>query len=209
MTRTERPGMSIVVGVTGGIGVGKSLFCELLRSEGGTIIDADRFGWEILKNDRNVKTELLGCFGEGIIGDDGEIDRKKLALLVFSDKGKLNKLNAIVHPRLLSGVSEEVARLRKEGCAVIIVDAALISEWKTEKDFDIIVLVTAPRKDRIGRLLEKGMKEKEISDRIDSQTGDDERKETADLIVENDGSIEDLGKKANEVWRKIVLLGKG
>ena len=209
MKRTERPGMSVVVGVTGGIGVGKSLFCEMLRAEGGRIIDADKIGWEILRHDGNVKKQLLKCFGKGIIGNSREIDRKRLALLVFSDKGKLENLNAIVHPRLLSRVSEEVGKLREEGCAVIIVDAALISEWKTERDFDMIILVTATRKDRVRRLLGKGMEEEEITNRIDLQAGDEERRKAADLFVENDGSVEELGKKAKAAWTKILLLEKG
>lgn len=187
----------ILIGLTGNIASGKSSIGKLLKENGIAVIEADRIGWKILERER-IKKEIQDAFEE--INKEGKIDRKKLGNVVFSDRRKLEKLNAIVHPPLLQKLREEIEK-RKDN--IIVVNAALIFEWGIEKWFDKIILVTAEKENRIDRLLKNNLSRKEANQRINSQMNEREKVKKSDIIIENNGTLKELKGKTLNVIQKI------
>lgn len=194
-----------VVGLTGGIGSGKSTFAALLAERGAQIVDADQLGRDALRPGRPAWHSVVDQFGDEILAAGTmEIDRKRLADVVFGDRGKLAALNAIVHPVILSGVADALDHLRTTD-AIVVLDAALIVELGLTDAVDLTIVVVARRDERRSRLVrDRGMSVADISARMDVQADDDALIGKADIVVHNDGSLEDLAAEAARVWDMLV-----
>jgi dephospho-CoA kinase len=195
----------LVVGLTGGIGSGKSTFAALLAERGAQIVDADLLGRDALKPGEPAWREVVDTFGDEILAPYSmQIDRQRVAEIVFGDKGKLAALNAIVHPVILRGIADELERLHNTD-AIVILDAALIVEMGLTKSVDVVIVVTAPPDARRHRLVEsRGMSPADITARIGAQLREEDLIEAADIVVRNEGSTEELAEEAEEVWKQLV-----
>lgn len=191
----------LAVGLTGGIGAGKSTFAALLAERGAQVIDADQFGRDALAPGRPAWHSVVSTFGDEIlVPGEMAVDRKRLAEVVFRDSGKLAALNAIVHPVILQRIADELERLSRTD-AVVVVDAALITELGLHDALDVVVVVTTSRQGRVERLVRaRGMSLDDITARMAAQAGPDELERRADVVVRNDGSIDDLSAEADRVW---------
>ena len=191
----------VVVGLTGGIGAGKSTFAALLAERGAQVIDADQLGRDALKPGQPAWHSVVAQFGdEVLVPSTMEVDRKRLAEIVFNDREKLAALNAIVHPVILKGIADSLERLHATD-AVVVLDAALIVEMGLVDALDVTIVVTANRTQRESRLQRsRGMSPGDIAARISSQATEEERLERADVVVRNSGTLDDLSTEADRVW---------
>ncbi len=195
----------LVVGLTGGIGSGKSTVAALLAERGAQVIDADSLGRDALRPDQPAWHSVVGQFGDEVLSAGSmEIDRKRLAGIVFGDARKLAALNAIVHPVIFKGIADSLERLA-ESDAIVVLDAALILEVGLQESVDVLVAVVADdelRRQRLAR--DRGMTISDIRARMASQISTDELISRADLVVRNDGSLEHLAEAADRIWPELV-----
>jgi dephospho-CoA kinase len=194
----------LVVGLTGGIGSGKSTFAALLAERGAQIIDADAHGRDALRPDGPAWHSVVGQFGDEVLQHDSmEIDRKHLAAVVFNDPNKLAALNAIVHPLIFQKIADDLERLSGTD-EIVVLDAALIFEVGLDDSLDTLVAVTADLDLRKQRLrTQRRMDRADIEARMASQMNPEEIHERADVLVVNDGTLEDLGMEADRVWAEL------
>lgn len=191
----------IVIGLTGGIGSGKTTVGAMLKEFGAAFIDADKVGHRLLREDHDLKWAIVAAFGEGILDADEAIDRRKLAQIVFCDTGALKTLNAITHPAISQAVSEEVAEFRSQGFKVAVVEAALLIEAGWIKQTDVIWLTVAPPEVVFDRLVNKmGYTEAEARARIACQTSNEVRRRYAAAVIDTDLPIDDLRHRVRELW---------
>jgi dephospho-CoA kinase len=197
----------LVVGLTGGIGSGKSTFAALLAEQGARVIDADLLGREALEPGRPAWHSVVDQFGDEVLAPHSmRIDRKRLAEIVFADRVKLAALNAIVHPVIVTGIADALDELRATD-EIVILDAALIVELGLQEGLDALLVVVADeslRKKRLER--ERGMSEADISARMRMQTGSEEQEAKADFVVRNNGNIQELTREAERVWLELSAL---
>ena len=194
----------LVVGLTGGIGSGKSTFAVLLAERGAQVIDADEIARAALRPGRPAWSSVVGQFGDEILAAGGmEIDRKRLAAIVFADPVKLAALNAIVHPPIFKGVADDLERLRHTR-EIVVLDAALILETGLDRAVDVLVVVDSPDKQRADRVKrERGMTFDEFRARQGAQMKRDALIARADIVVRNDGTLDDLAIEADRVWAEL------
>jgi dephospho-CoA kinase len=197
----------LTVGLTGGIGSGKSTVAKMLAELGAPSFDADKVGHEIYRPDGPAYHDVIAAFGSGIVAPDGTIDRKKLGPIVFSDPAQLKRLEAIVHPRMFQRMGEMVAEMRADGVkAPIVIEAAILIEAHWQPLFDEIWLVVAPREKVVERVeLERGLKPEQTEARIKAQLSDDERRKYASRVIDNSGTIEELRVKVRGLWQELSI----
>ncbi len=198
-----------IVGLTGGIASGKSTVSELLRQKGAGVIDADRLGHEVILTGTEGYRRLLEAFGEGILGEDGEISRPALAAVVFGDPDKVALLNSITHPLIGQEIFRRMERYRAEKGegAVVVLDAALLIESGPRDLLDLLVVVAADPAVQVERLeRDRSMPEDEARRRIDSQMSLEEKLALADRVIVNEGTLEDLADEVDALWEEISLL---
>jgi dephospho-CoA kinase len=195
----------LLVGLTGGIGAGKSTFAALLAERGARIVDADALGRDALAPGKPAWHGVVSQFGDEILVPGSmEVDRARLAEVVFNDKGKLAALNAIVHPVILAGVADRLEELRDTD-EIVVLDAALIVDMGLAKDLDVLIVVVAEEDERYARLLRgRGMTRAQAAARMASQTSEAALLEGADFVVRNDGSLDELAAEADRVWAELV-----
>jgi dephospho-CoA kinase len=171
------------VGITGGIGSGKTTVCKLFELLGIAVYYSDQEAKQILENDSNVRAELLGVFGAEILNESNKLDRKKIAAIVFSDTTKLAKLNAIVHPAVAKHFEEWC---KKQSSAYILKEAAILFESGAHKQVDKTIVVTAPKDLKIKRVMARdGATEAEILKRMANQLPDEETIKLANFKIFN------------------------
>ena len=194
----------LVVGLTGGIGSGKSTFAALLAERGAQIIDADLLGRDALRPGEPAWHSVVDTFGDEVLVEGTmNIDRKRLAGIVFNNKDKLAALNAIVHPIIMRGIADRLENLQGTD-EVVVLDAALIVELGLAESVDLIVVVTATVDNRRRRLAElRGMAHDDIMARIGAQASEEELVAKADVVVRNNGNVADLGLEADRVWAQL------
>lgn len=200
----------MIVGLTGGIATGKSLVSNELKRLGAHIIDADLIAREIVEPGKPAYKELIEAFGEGILREDKTLDRKALGRMVFSDREKLKKINSITHPKILKRIEEEISRINSGGKdAVIVVDAAVLIESGAHKSVDKVIVVYAGEDRQIERIKKRdSLSETEARCRINSQIPLKEKLRYADYVIYNDGTVEDVIKKAQELYRSLKAVKK-
>lgn len=195
----------VTVGITGGIGSGKSTVCEIWRQQGAYVLNADVLAKEIMATDPQVKKELIATFGERTFFEDGTLNRDYLAEEAFG-RSRVAQLNNIVHPRMPQAASKKMQEARKEGREVFVYEAALLLENLEPGVLDYIVLVLADRERRIERVHQRDdLSVPEIEQRMEKQRNFEEVSEQADFIIRNNGSLEELKKKANDVYQNFLL----
>jgi dephospho-CoA kinase len=192
-----------VVGLTGGIGSGKSTFALLLAERGAHIIDADELGRKALKPGRPAWHSVVDQFGDEIlVPGTMDVDRKRLASIVFSDPNKLAALNAIVHPVILRGIADHLELLRNTD-EVVVIDAALLVDMGVKDLVDALIVVKASPDARRKRLITRGMTAADIDARMAAQVSEEKLMERADIVVTNDRSLEHLSGEADRAWQEI------
>ncbi len=196
----------LTIGLTGGIGSGKSTVSKMLAELGAPVIDADKVGHAIYAPDGPAYPEMVEAFGKEILAEDGTIDRKKLGPIVFADPNALKRLNSIVHPKMFQRMGEMVRELRERGeRKPVVIEAAILIEANWQPLFEEIWLVSASRERVIARIeRDRGMKPEQTEARIKAQLSDEERRKHATLVIENNGTIEDLRAQVSKLWAGAV-----
>jgi dephospho-CoA kinase len=194
-----------ITGVTGGIGSGKTVFSRHLAGRTAHVVDADRIAARLTDSDRAVRKKLAEAFGERIFKASGRLDRGLVASIVFDSPAALRALNRIVWPALVRAIRGEIRRLRKEEPdSPVVLDMAVLFETGCDRLCDTVLTVRAPLNARIRRLREsRGWQGSQIRQRIAAQMSDADRTERSDFIVNNSGSIPDLGLKARHFRRNL------
>ncbi|MER0445014.1 dephospho-CoA kinase [Streptomyces sp. Edi4] len=191
------------VGLTGGIGAGKSEVSRLLVSYGAVLIDADRIAREVVEPATAGLAAVVEAFGPAILTEDGALDRPRLGAIVFSDPQKLAALNAIVHP--LVGARSATLEAEAGPDAVVVHDVPLLTENGLAPLYDLVVVVDAAPETQLERLVRlRGMTADEARARMAAQADRDQRLAIADLVIDNNGVLEALEPQVREVWAELV-----
>jgi dephospho-CoA kinase len=190
------------VALTGGIGSGKSTVADFLDELGAYVIDSDQLARDVVERGTPGYEAVLAAFGDGIL-TDGEIDRAKLAEIVFKDAAARATLESIIHPLVRDAAEKMVKSLPAD--AVVINQIPLLVETDGAKRFDFVITVSADEDIRRRRLIERGMKEYEITKRLAAQVNDAAREAIANSIIRNNGSIHELRQVVEELWRLELL----
>jgi len=195
----------LVVGVTGGIGAGKSTVSEMMAALGARVVDADAIAREVLRDDAGLQRELVRAFGEDILAPDGSLRRRELGRRAFHDRRSRQRLNGVLHPPILARTRELLEQIRRSGYeGVVVLDAALLVECQALPMVDRLVVVTAPEKLRSQRLRDgRGLSDEEFRARAAAQLSPDEKIKQADVVIVNDGTREDLRKRVQNVWTRL------
>jgi dephospho-CoA kinase len=197
----------LTIGVTGGIGSGKSTVTKFLDELGAPIIDADKVGHAIYAPDGPAYGDVIAAFGRGILASDGTIDRKKLGPIVFADAGALKRLNSIVHPKMFARMRGMIEHLRAGGERnPIVVEAAILIEANWQALFDEIWLVIASKERVVERIeRDRGLKPEQTEARIRAQLPDAERKKHSSLVISNNGTIDELREEIAHLWPAALI----
>lgn len=190
-----------MVGLTGGIGAGKSAVAQRLAELGAVIIDADALAREVVEPGTDGLAEVVAEFGAGVLRPDGSIDRPALGHIVFDDPDARARLERIVHPRVRARTAEIVAAADQD--AVIVNDVPLLVEAGLHRAYDLVIVVEAAANVRVARLVaDRGMAESDVRARIAAQATDEERRAVADVVIVNDGRRDELIDQVDAVWRE-------
>ena len=191
------------VALTGGIGSGKSSAAEIFAALGAVVVDSDEIARKVLDRESVGFGEVVAVFGDQILSA-GEIDRKKLGQLVFSDPKERKKLEQITHP-LIRKEFERIIKNVPEN-SIVINQIPLLAESKYDYKFDYVIAISAPIEVRKNRLLERGMKSYEIEQRLAAQASDADRAKIANEVIENASDLSQLTTNVEKVWRKLLAL---
>jgi dephospho-CoA kinase len=190
----------LLVGLTGGIGAGKSTVAQMLAERGAVIVDADDLARRAVDPGTPGFHAVVEAFGPDILTTDGTLDRNKLAALVFADDEARRRLESIVHPEVARLFAEEAARYRDTDMILVYV-VPLLAENNLQDMFDVVVVVTAERADRIARLAAaRDMNPDDIRGRMDAQLPDEARERVAHVLIPNDGPMEELQGQVDDLW---------
>jgi dephospho-CoA kinase len=192
----------LLVGLTGGIGSGKSTVADLLRKRGAVVLDADDFARAAVVAGSPGLRKVADRFGPEVLGPDGELDRRKLASIVFADPAALSDLEAIVHPEVrrmfADGIQENL-----DGQRVVVLVNPLLIEMGTHRDCDIVVVVSASIDTQIARSVARGMDESDVRARIAAQLPLAERAQAADVLIDNEGTLDELEQEVDVLWNQL------
>jgi len=193
----------LTIGLTGGIGSGKTTVTQILAALGAPVIDADKVGHAIYEPGGPAYADMLAAFGDAILAPDRTIDRRKLGPIVFADPAALKRLNSIVHPKMFTRMGEMVAAMRRGGeRRPIVIEAAILIEANWQPLFDEIWLVTASRERVIERVeRDRGLKPEQTEARIRAQLSDEERRKYATAVIRNDGTLDELRAAVTRLWQ--------
>jgi dephospho-CoA kinase len=187
------------VGLTGGIGAGKSAVSSRLAARGAVVIDSDVLAREVVARGTDGLADVVAAFGPGVLTADGELDRPALGKLVFGDEAARRKLEAIIHPRVRARAAEIEAGAAAD--AIVVHDIPLLVETGQADKFDLVLVVDVPVEVQVRRLTaQRGMADEEAKQRIASQASRDERLAVADVVVDNAGTLDELDRRLDEVW---------
>ena len=196
------------IGLTGGIGTGKTEVAAILRRLGAEVLDADEMAHEVYRRGTGPWREIVHEFGEDVLAADGEIDRPKLGSVVFQDDGELQRLNRIVHPAVRESVKERLDELREDGTGVAAVEVVLLVEAGWQDLFDEVwVTVTKEEAAAKRTACRSGLSVGEVRARIASQMPQAERVRQADAVVDNNGSLGQLEVHVQQLWASRVPSG--
>ncbi len=190
------------VGLTGGIGAGKSTVADMFSKLGAVVIRSDELARQVIEPNTPGFQKVLSRFGNQILQENGSIDRQKLAQIVFNDQNSLKDLEEIIHPLVRNKTNELIESQTQE--TIVVNEVPLLLEKKMEKMFDFLVVVISSEKNRINRLQKRGISEPEAKKRMSLQVSDEARKSSADSLITNDGNIDQLEADVAKVWQDLL-----
>lgn len=190
------------VGLTGGIGSGKSTVAELLAEHGATVFDADAIAREVIEPGTPGFHAVVERFGTDVVTADGALDRAALAGVIFADDDARADLNAIVHPLVGARFAEQMAAAPPE--VIVVYDVPLLVEGNLAEGFDVVVVVEADVRARLERLRSRGMSEEDARARMAAQATDEQRRAVAHEVINNGGTGEDLADQVNDLWQRLT-----
>lgn len=196
----------ITIGLTGGIGSGKSAVAAMLSEMGAPVLDADKVGHAIYQPGGPAYAEVVAAFGDGVLTPNRAVDRRKLGALVFADPAALDRLNSIVHPKMFQRMREMVAEMRAGGeKRPIVIEAAILIEANWQPLCDEIWVISAARDQVVARVeRDRAMKREQAEARIRAQLPDHQRRSHATLVIENNGTLEELRAKVTRLWHEAL-----
>ena len=189
------------VGLTGGIGAGKSTVADLFSKRGAVVIRSDELARQVIEPETPGFKQVTSRFGNEIINDEGNIDRAKLAQVVFNDDGALKDLENIIHPLVRERTNQLMSEQTSE--TIIVNEIPLLLEKKMESLFDFLVIVISSEKNRLERLFQKGVSEEQAKARMAKQVNDQDRKAAADFLIVNDGNLDQLEADVQKIWQTL------
>jgi dephospho-CoA kinase len=194
------------VGLTGGIGAGKSEVSRRLAAYGAIIIDADQIAREVVEPGTSGLAEVIDVFGPGVLGPDGALDRPALGDIVFADQDKLARLNAIVHPRVARRM-QDLEESAGPG-AIVVHDVPLIAENDLAGNYDLVIVVDVPPRLQVDRLVRlRRMSREQAQSRMAAQAARERRLAIADIVVDNSGSLAELDRQVGDLWAELRRRG--
>lgn len=194
----------IVIGVTGGIGTGKSYVSGYLQEWGAALINADKVGHEALKKGTKVHADIVAAWGPSLLTPEGEIDRKKLGSIVFGNPQALARLNGIIHPQMAQMMAQEIDRLRQQGVETVVLEAAILIEANWQGLVDEVWMTIAPEEAVIKRLAGRdGFAAEQVRARIRSQMPAEERAKHATVIINTDCEIPATKAEVRKLWERL------
>jgi dephospho-CoA kinase len=198
----------LLVGLTGGIGSGKSTVARLLEERGAVILDADVFARDAVRRGSDGFRAVAARFGSDVVAPDGELDRPRLASIVFADPAALADLESIVHPVVRQMIADGIQDHLDEDRVVVLVNPLLI-EMGTHRDCDVVVVVSAAPETQVARSVARGMEETDVRARIAAQLPLDDRARMADVLLDNEGTLEDLEAEVDVLWHDLEARAAG
>ncbi len=192
------------VGLTGGIGAGKSTVAKMLASHGAVIVDSDAIARDVVAPGTPGLAEIVGAFGPGVLRADGSLDRPGLGRIVFNDADALGRLEQITHPRIAGESARLIAEAEAAGAPVLVHDIPLLVENGLPETFDAVIVVEAPDELRLERLAERGLPREQALERMRAQATDEQRRRAATHLIINAGSTAELRARVDEVWAALA-----
>jgi dephospho-CoA kinase len=193
----------LLVGLTGGIGAGKSTVARLLAERGAVVIDADTIVRELQQPGTDVFRAIVDRFGAHVVAPDGTLDRERLADIVFRNDDARSALNAIVHPAVYAVMSERIAAL-KDDDRVVVLDIPLLAEAGGGGGMDAVVVVEADEDARVARVVsERGIEAEDVRARMAAQASSEQREALADVVIRNNGTTADLQRQVDDLWEQL------
>lgn len=201
----------LVVGLTGGIGCGKSEVSRKFAESGAFILNADQIAHQITNTNQQVIQAIKDNFGSEYYLLSGELDRKKLGQLVFSNRGALQTLNQIIHPHLIQKIRNEIQNYRKKPLfPVLLIEMAILFELEMEQDFDMVIVVTAPLSSIIKRLKKRDkLTPQAVLDRLNAQLPPHIKEQQADILIQNNSDLKNLNQQVEKIWTELLKKSSG
>ena len=198
----------LIVGLTGGIGSGKSTVADLLARHGAVILDADAFARDAVRSGSEPFAAVVRRFGQEIVSADGELDRAALAAIVFADREALADLEAIIHPEVRRMIADGIQSHLDTDDVVVLVNPLLI-EMGTHRDCDVVVVVSASPETQVARSVVRGMDEADVRARLGAQLPLADRARAADVLLDNEGTREELEAEVEVLWHDLAARAAG
>jgi dephospho-CoA kinase len=198
----------LLVGLTGGIGSGKSTVADLLARHGAVILDADAFARDAVRAGTDALADVVRRYGDEVLGPEGELDRPRLAAIVFADREALADLEAIIHPEVRRMIADGIQSHLDTDDVVVLVNPLLI-EMGTHRDCDVVVVVSASPETQVARSVARGMDESDVRARLGAQLPLDDRARAADVLIDNEGTREELEAEVDVLWRDLAARAAG
>jgi dephospho-CoA kinase len=195
------------IGLTGGIGSGKSTVAGLLAARGAQVVDADRIAREVVEPGTTGLEAVVAAFGSGVLTPEGALDRPALAAVVFADPEARRRLDGIVHPLVRARATELVSAAPPD--AVVVQDVPLLVETGQAGSYDLVLVVEADTDTRVRRLVGRGLSEDDARARISAQATDEQRRAVADVVLDNSGTVEVLEAQVERFWSERVVPARG
>jgi dephospho-CoA kinase len=193
----------LLVGLTGGIGAGKSTVAAMLHERGARMIDADDLARLAVRKGTTAFDRVIEAFGSGVVAADGELDRAALAAIVFIDPERRRELERITHPEVARLLQEAIEPLRSTDDVVVYASPLIVETGGTDA-FDVLVVVAAPEEEQLRRVgAQRGMAESDARARMAAQASEDERAAAADVILDNGGTLDELEAQVDRLWRDL------
>jgi dephospho-CoA kinase len=194
-----------VIGLTGGIGSGKSTVSDMLRAKGAATVYADQIGHEVYRPGAPVWEQVVATFGRQVVGDDGQIDRRKLGQIVFSEPGARQRLDAITHPPMERMMAEKLEGLRRQGTKVAVLEAAILIEagWAHLAD-EVWVTVASPEVAAQRSIERSGLSQEQAEARIAAQLSNEERLRHAQVVIDTNCSLAEVAQRVDELWDDLI-----